>query len=130
MTADMKIYPQSWIMREPFVIARKAQTEQQAVTVILTGDGGTTGRGEACGVDYVGETIASMTDQIEAVRAAMLAGAGRSDLPGLLPPGGARFALDAALWDLEAKATPGGPVRTTPPAKAWISRGASYRSSG
>jgi L-Ala-D/L-Glu epimerase len=108
MIADMQILPQSWIMREPFVIARKAQTEQQAVTVILTGDGGTIGRGEACGVDYAGETIASMTDQLEAVRTQLLAGAGRSDLLSLLPPGGARFALDAALWDLEAKATPGG----------------------
>jgi len=108
MIADMKVFPQSWIMREPFVIARKAQTEQQAVTVILTGDGGTIARGEACGVDYAGETVASMTAQLDGVRAAVLAGAGRSDLPGLLPPGGARFALDVALWDLEAKATPGG----------------------
>ncbi len=109
MIADMNILPQSWVMREPFVIARKAQTEQKAVTVILTDHAGTVvGRGEACGVDYAGETIASMTAQLEGVRAQVLAGAARSDLPGLLPPGGARFALDAALWDMEAKATPGG----------------------
>jgi L-Ala-D/L-Glu epimerase len=31
----------------------------------------------------------------------------REDLLGLLPPGGARFAVDSALWDLEAKR--GGP---------------------
>ncbi len=108
MIVDLQILPQSWAMREPFAIARKVQTEQKAVTVILTGDDGTTGRGEGCGVDYAGETIASMTAQLESVRAQVLAGAGRSDVLGLLPPGGARFALDAALWDLEAKAAPGG----------------------
>ncbi|WP_295531115.1 dipeptide epimerase [Novosphingobium sp. Chol11] len=104
----MEILPQRWMMREPFVIARGAQTEQDAIAVILTSETGARGRGEACGVDYAGETVASMTAQLESVRAPVLAGAGQSDLPALLPPGGARFALDAALWDLEAKAAPGG----------------------
>jgi L-alanine-DL-glutamate epimerase-like enolase superfamily enzyme len=36
---------------------------------------------------------------------AIEAGATREDLLGLLPPGGARCAVDCALWDLEAKAS-------------------------
>ena len=108
MITRMDLLPQSWMMREPFAISRGVQTEQEAVTVILTDAAGLIGRGEGCGVSYAGETIASMTAQLEAARGAVMAGAGRSDLPSLLPPGGARFALDAALWDMEAKAAPGG----------------------
>lgn len=65
--------------------------------------GGFVGRGEAAGVDYRGETPASMLAQIERVRPAIEDGATRSDLLELLPPGGARNALDGALWDLESK---------------------------
>ncbi|HEY1076142.1 MAG TPA: enolase C-terminal domain-like protein, partial [Fontimonas sp.] len=42
---------------------------------------------------------------IEGVRAAIEAGASREDLLTLLPAGGARNALDGALWDLEARRT-------------------------
>jgi L-alanine-DL-glutamate epimerase-like enolase superfamily enzyme len=104
MIVSMAVAPQCWALREPFAIARGVQLDQPAVTVTLVDGEGRTGRGEACGVDYDGETVASMTEQLDAVRGAVLAGAGRLDLPALLPPGGARFALDAALWDLEAKA--------------------------
>jgi L-alanine-DL-glutamate epimerase-like enolase superfamily enzyme len=104
MIAAMSVAPQCWRLREPFVIARGVQLDQPAVTVTLVDGEGRTGRGEACGVDYDGETVASMTAELDAVRAPVLAGAGRADLAALLPPGGARFALDAALWDIEAKA--------------------------
>lgn len=104
MIAAMNVALQCWALREPFVIARGVQLDQPAVTVTLVDDQGRTGRGEACGVDYDGETVASMAAQLVAVEDAVGAGAGRLDLLALLPPGGARFALDAALWDLEAKA--------------------------
>ena len=64
---------------------------------------GHTGRGEAAGVYYRGETAASMTTQIEAVRADIEAGIDRDRLRRLLPAGGARNAIDCALWDLEAR---------------------------
>ncbi|MGH8114850.1 MAG: dipeptide epimerase, partial [Rhodanobacteraceae bacterium] len=61
------------------------------------------GRGEANGVYYHDETPQHMTDQIDALRDRVEAGIDRQTLHGLLPPGGARNALDCALWDLEAK---------------------------
>ena len=63
------------------------------------------GRGEAAGVYYRNDSPALMLQQIEALRTRIEAGVDRREIQGLLPPGGARNALDCALWDLEAKAT-------------------------
>lgn len=92
----------AWRLKEPFAIARGVR-DQARVAIVELHEGEHVGRGEAGGVAYRGETVESMLAQIESVRAALEAGCGRQDLPGLLPPGGARHALDAALWDLEAK---------------------------
>src|SRR5699024_9363573 len=46
---------------------------------------------------------ALMRKQIETLRATIEAGITRAELPGLLAQGGARNALDCALWDLQAK---------------------------
>lgn len=62
------------------------------------------GRGEATPYARYGETAEGVLAQIEAVRAALEAGADRAALQALLPAGAARNALDCALWDLEAKA--------------------------
>jgi L-alanine-DL-glutamate epimerase-like enolase superfamily enzyme len=70
--------------------------------VTLT-DGDHRGRGEAHGVSYLGETAPTLVDQLEKVRPAVEAGIDRAALQRLLPPGGARNALDCALWDLAAK---------------------------
>jgi L-alanine-DL-glutamate epimerase-like enolase superfamily enzyme len=64
---------------------------------------GVIGRGEALGVDYMGETQESMAAQIQGILGALERGADRQTLLELLPPGGARFAVDSALWDLEAQ---------------------------
>lgn len=64
-----------------------------------------TGRGEGLGVSYHGETVTSMLDQLSAVEGALAGGISRADLQLVLPPGGARNAVDCALWDLEAKRT-------------------------
>jgi L-alanine-DL-glutamate epimerase-like enolase superfamily enzyme len=95
---------QAWPLREPFVISRATYTHSDVIIVTLQ-DGQFIGRGEAAGVDYHGETPDSMISQIEAVRARIEAGITRAELLQLLPIGGARNALDAALWDLEAKRT-------------------------
>jgi L-alanine-DL-glutamate epimerase-like enolase superfamily enzyme len=85
-------------------------TEAEVFEVRLSTADGAVGRGEACGVDYAGETPSSMAEQVESVTAHIEAGAvTRLDLLSLLPAGGARFALDAALWDLEAKRGLGDP---------------------
>jgi L-alanine-DL-glutamate epimerase-like enolase superfamily enzyme len=98
----LDITTKSWPLREPFAISRGVQTTSEVVIVQLS-SAGNIGRGEAAGVDYHGETPESMRAQIESVRGPIEAGASRRQLLELLPAGGARNAVDAALWDLEAK---------------------------
>jgi L-alanine-DL-glutamate epimerase-like enolase superfamily enzyme len=90
-------------MRERFAVSRGARDEQRVVIVAIADESGHTGRGEACGLYYAGETPEVMIAEIEAVRGAIEAGADRAALQTLLPANGARCALDAALWDLDAK---------------------------
>src|SRR5262245_26457466 len=73
------------------------------VVVVTLREGEAVGRGEAAGVYYRRETPAGIAQAIEAVRADIEAGLDRAALQVLLPAGGARNALDCALWDLEAK---------------------------
>lgn len=103
VTLTLSMERKSWAMREPMEISRGVLTETNTLVITLTDRQGLRGRGEGCGVDYAGETLQSMSDQVDQVRSAVERGASRADLLGLLPPGGARCAIDAALWDLEAK---------------------------
>jgi L-alanine-DL-glutamate epimerase-like enolase superfamily enzyme len=73
------------------------------VLIVELRRGNCTGRGEASGVYYRGETPDVMAGQVRVVVDAIGRGASRQELLQLLPPGGARNALDCALWDLEAK---------------------------
>lgn len=93
---------EEWPIDGVFRISREAYDVTPVVMVELTADG-ITGRGEACGVRYHGETQASIAEQIDGVRVQVEAGLSREALQSLLPPGGARNAIDCALWDLEAK---------------------------
>lgn len=92
----------TWPLRRPFVIAGSDYHEIRTVTAVIV-DGDQRGRGEAIGVDYLGETPESIAAAIEGVRTEIEAGINRGDLRGLLPAGGARNAIDGALLDLEAK---------------------------
>jgi L-Ala-D/L-Glu epimerase len=94
-----------WPYRTPFRISRGVEEALDVLVVTLQDEAGHIGRGEAAGVDYAGETIASMQGQLAAIEGAVRAGVSREALQALLPAGGARNALDCALWDLEAKAT-------------------------
>jgi L-alanine-DL-glutamate epimerase-like enolase superfamily enzyme len=102
MKYELSIQTRVWPLREPFVIARSSHTTCEVIVVQLAA-GGHVGRGEAVGVDYHGETIDSMHAQVEGVRSVIERGIDRRELLQILPAGGARNALDAALWDLEAK---------------------------
>jgi L-alanine-DL-glutamate epimerase-like enolase superfamily enzyme len=104
MKHELSIQTRVWPLHEPFVIARSSQTTCEVIVVRLAA-GGHAGRGEAVGVDYHGETVDSMRAQIEGVRALIERGIDRGELLKILPAGGARNAVDAALWDLEAKRT-------------------------
>lgn len=92
----------------PFRIAGFVFEHQDAILVTLEGEG-LQGRGEACGVYYLNDTVASMVEAVEAQRGAIEAGIDRATLQELMPPGGARNAVDCALWELEARRT-GKPV--------------------
>ena len=93
---------ESWVLRQPFRITGKEWTETTALVVEIV-DGKHTGRGEAQGVYYRGETAATMLAQTERVASDVRNGVSRDELRKLLPAGGARNAIDCALWDLEAK---------------------------
>jgi L-alanine-DL-glutamate epimerase-like enolase superfamily enzyme len=86
----------------PFRISGFVFEEQDAVVVSLT-QGALRGRGEASGVYYLGDTAQTMVAAIEAVRERIEAGIDRPTLQRVLPPGGARNAVDCALWELDAQ---------------------------
>jgi len=61
------------------------------------------GQGEAAGVYFLGDDVAHIISELESVRHQVEGGLTRNDLQTLLPAGGARNALDCALWELDAK---------------------------
>lgn len=85
-----------------FTISRGSKTEA-AVVVCAISNGSRQGRGECVPYARYGESIESVSAQIEAVRSAIENGATRQDIQNLMPAGAARNAVDCALWDLEAK---------------------------
>ena len=103
MPLECTVTFESWDLQEPFEISRGVMTAIDVLVVRLDDQLGHTGYGEAKGVPYKGETQQSMAAQIEAVAPRLHADLSGEDLMQLLPPGGARNALDCALWDLRAK---------------------------
>ncbi len=74
----------------------------QDVVVVTVDDGKHRGRGEAAGVYYLDDKPDQIVATLESNRATIEAGIDRVQLQSLLPAGGARNALDCALWELEA----------------------------
>ena len=95
-------------MREPFRISGYLFTSMPSVVATLA-ENGIMGRGEAAGVYYLDDDPDHMAREIERVRPAIEDGADLAELQTLLPAGGARNALDCALWELESLRT-GQPV--------------------
>jgi L-alanine-DL-glutamate epimerase-like enolase superfamily enzyme len=91
-------------LRAPFRISRGVKHAADVVTVELE-QAGCVGRGESVPYPRYGESVASVLDEMEALRGDLCAGMGRDELQARLPPGAARNALDTALWDLEARLT-------------------------
>jgi len=86
----------------PFRIAGHV-FEAMPATVVTLHDGVHAGRGEAAGVYYNDDRPERMLATLEALRPRIEAGIDRDTLRGLLPAGGARNALDCALWELESR---------------------------
>lgn len=103
MTAvDLAYRVRALPLHEPVEIAAHRFVDVSVLQVSLR-DEGHEGRGEAAGVYYLQDRPADMPDRLEAVRSEIEAGLDRQALRRLLPPGGARNALDCALWELDAR---------------------------
>ena len=96
------LHIERWQASAPLRITGRVFEFFECVVVELQ-EGITLGRGEALGIFYKGETAETMAQQIESIRPVIEAGIDRTRLQDMLPLGGARHAIDQALWDLEAK---------------------------
>ncbi len=93
---------EDWPLKEPFCITGKT-FENVDLLVVSVSDGHVEGRGEASGVFYLGETVDQLREQVHSIEAEIENGLGRDRLSQHLPIGGARNAVDCALWDLDAR---------------------------
>lgn len=96
------IRTESWALREPFVIARETMLALPLVHLTIRHIG-FAGSAEAAGVDYRGETPDSMAAEIRNYLDGRDAPPSRAELLRDMSAGGARNAIDCALWDWEAK---------------------------
>jgi len=98
----LSMHLEEWEIKRPFRITGKTWHKTDALVVELF-DGKCVGRGEAQGVYYKGETTTSIQAQVNEVADKICKGITRDELQTIMPAGGARNAIDCALWDLEAK---------------------------
>ena len=95
---------ESWSLAQPFVIARETIDTVPLVYLEIEARGHF-GRAEAVGVDYRGEHPATLKAEILDYLGKFETPPTRDHVLSDLPPGGARNAIDCALWDLEAKSS-------------------------
>lgn len=95
---DLTVTQHAFRLAEVFTISRGSRSEAQVLTVTIT-DGGQSGQGECVPYARYGESLNSVTAQIEGLAMPM----DRAHLQDALHAGAARNAVDCALWDLEAK---------------------------
>jgi L-alanine-DL-glutamate epimerase-like enolase superfamily enzyme len=98
----MSVHIEEWPLTWPFRISGFEWVNSRGIVVQVEEDGDV-GRGEAQGVFYLDETAESLFAQVGAVAGEIRHGISRAELQELLPAGGARNAVDCALWDLECK---------------------------
>jgi L-alanine-DL-glutamate epimerase-like enolase superfamily enzyme len=98
----ISVHIEEWELTQPFRISGFEWIKSRGIVVQLAEDG-FIGRGEAQGVFYLDENADSIFRQVHAVAADIRRGISREELQYLLPAGGARNAIDCAMWDLECK---------------------------
>jgi L-Ala-D/L-Glu epimerase len=99
---ELRIEVEKLRLAAPFHISGFVFEEQDVVVATLD-DGTHQGRGEASGVYYLNDTAQRIIAAIEAKRGDIEEGVDRAGLQQLLPAGGARNAVDCALWELDAR---------------------------
>lgn len=102
MKLSFQLQHQSFALKQVFRIARGAKTQAE-VLVLTLNDGQHKGWSEAVPYQRYGESIQSVSEQIQQLAPQLEQGLHRLELPSLLPAGAARNLLDCALWDLDAK---------------------------
>ena len=100
----LSVRRESWKLEKPFAISRGSQTLAEVVVAEIN-DGALRGRGECVPYPRYGESVDGVVAAIEAMTEAVAGGLDREGLLTAIPAGAARNAVDAALWDLEAKAS-------------------------
>ncbi|MBV8245364.1 MAG: dipeptide epimerase [Candidatus Eremiobacteraeota bacterium] len=106
MTITTRI--EAWELAAPFTITGYTFHHSDVLFVEVLAQG-KRGIGEGAGVYYLNDTVERGKAQIEALAATLRQAQGdtgapsREELIELLPAGGARNAVDCALWDLESK---------------------------
>jgi len=100
---EVTVQTERWPLAATFETARQVMHDVPVISVVLRDRDGHCGRAEAAGVDYDGETPASMSTLIRSIVERGNETLSFAEITAALPPGGARNAIDCALWDLEAK---------------------------
>jgi L-alanine-DL-glutamate epimerase-like enolase superfamily enzyme len=98
----LSLHTELWSVRAPFRISGKTWEEVHLAVCEIEEDG-RVGRGEGAGVYYLDDEPAAMSRQIATAADQIESGVSREQLLDVLPAGGARNAVDCALWDLEAQ---------------------------
>jgi len=104
VAARLEVRRDSWPLARPFIISRGSRTVAEVVVAEISA-GALRGRGESVPYGRYGETVEGVVAALAAMGEAVAGGLDRPALQAAMPPGAARNALDAALWDLEAKQT-------------------------
>jgi len=103
----LELTKEHWALTEPFAISDRVFSSAEVIVATVC-DGEHTGRGEATGVYYL-EDAFRMLRQLHQAQHRIEERIDREELKRVMPAGGARNAVDCALWDLEAKQA-GSPV--------------------
>lgn len=98
----MKVEEEAMRLKSPFAITGHIFTEIHVVRVRLAKNG-IVGSGEATGVYYLGETADGIVRALDRISDEIERGLSLQMIQSMLPPGGARNALDCAMWDFLAK---------------------------
>ena len=103
MSVELKVDVEKWPLKAPFRITGHTFVEIDVVVATIS-----TATATQAAVKQLASTTAArmrrrMVAQIEAARAGIEAGIDREALRRLMPAGGARNAVDCALWDLESR---------------------------
>lgn len=102
MPRVLSVTAESYPIAGAFTISRGSKTSADVLVCTIFQDE-FSGRGECVPYRRYGESLESVSAQIEAAASLIANGADRQDLLTAMPAGAARNAVDCALWDLEAK---------------------------